>query len=137
MKIKHEHIKSALLAWGNGQQGYVANLLAERYLDLGGKELRLKRGATWNNTQNIFARWINGDTPAQREKIQALLPAIRQTMPKYIQARMDFAESAECRQIMDIRRTIEEATEDLMGVVIAMRLQHSPKGGPTGSSLRN
>lgn len=79
MKIKHEHIESVLLALAAEKgQAWVANAITEEYLRQGGGELPLVLGKDWNNQQNIYHRWLKGETNAQREKIQKLIPAVRQ-----------------------------------------------------------
>lgn len=77
MKIKHEHIESVLLALAAEKgQAWVANAITEEYLRQGGGELPLVLGKDWNNQQNIYHRWLKGETNAQREKIQKLIPAV-------------------------------------------------------------
>ncbi|MCV5686191.1 DUF1627 domain-containing protein [Escherichia coli] len=77
MKIKHEHIESVLFALAAEKgQAWVANAITEEYLRQGGGELPLVPGKDWNNQQNIYHRWLKGETKTQREKIQKLIPAI-------------------------------------------------------------
>lgn len=76
MKIKHEHIESVLFALAAEKgQAWVANAITEEYLRQGGGELPLVPGKDWNNQQNIYHRWLKGETKTQREKIQKLDPS--------------------------------------------------------------
>lgn len=55
MKIRHEHIEMALLAWAaEVGQANAANSIAEEYARIGGDQLRLVPGKTQANQQNIF-----------------------------------------------------------------------------------
>ena len=89
MKIKHEHIESVLLALAAEKgQAWVANAITEEYLRQGGGELPLVPGKDWNNQQNIYHRWLKGETEAQREKIQKLIPAILAILPRELRHRL-------------------------------------------------
>lgn len=69
MEIKHKHLESVLLAWAaEVGQAHAANAITAKYLHLGGDQLPLVEGKDWNNQQNIFHRWLPGNTAAQREK---------------------------------------------------------------------
>jgi hypothetical protein len=69
MEIKHEHVEMVLLAWAaEVGQAFAANAIAEEYARIGGDQLRLVPGKTWSNQQNIFHRWLKGETEQQREK---------------------------------------------------------------------
>ncbi|WP_052977483.1 toxin YdaT family protein, partial [Shigella sonnei] len=89
MKIKHEHIESVLLALAAEKgQAWVANAITEEYLRQGGGELPLVPGKDWNNQQNIYHRWLKGETKTQREKIQKLIPAILAILPRELRHRL-------------------------------------------------
>ncbi len=89
MKIKHEHIESMLLALAAEKgQAWVANAITEEYLRQGGGELPLVPGKDWNNQQNIYHRWLKGETKTQREKIQKLIPAILAILPRELRHRL-------------------------------------------------
>ncbi len=89
MKIKHEHIESVLLALAAEKgQAWVANAITEEYLRQGGGELPLVPGKDWNNQQNIYHRWLKGETNAQREKIQKLIPAVLAILPRELRHRL-------------------------------------------------
>ncbi|WP_234082955.1 toxin YdaT family protein [Enterobacter quasiroggenkampii] len=81
MEIKHERIQTLLLALAaKVGQAAAATMITESYHKLGSGKLPLVPGKIWNNQQNIYHRWINGDTPQQREKIRELVPAIYAAM---------------------------------------------------------
>ncbi|ENH8393047.1 hypothetical protein ABWE28_005319, partial [Escherichia coli] len=89
MKIRHEHIESVLLALAVEKgQAWVANAITEEYLRQGGGELPLVPGKDWNNQQNIYHRWLKGETKAQREKIQKLIPAVLAILPRELRHRL-------------------------------------------------
>ncbi len=89
MKIKHEHIESVLFALAAEKgQAWVANAITEEYLRQGGGELPLVPGKDWNNQQNIYHRWLKGETKTQREKIQKLIPAILAILPRELRHRL-------------------------------------------------
>lgn len=155
MKIKHEQIRDALLAWSaaekNGRFG-VTTKITEKYLQLGGGTLDLAQivdasgcvdlDARRNNTQNIFRRWINGDTAEQRQKIQQLLPAILEAMPAELQARLLVSGSIEYRAIQHVRESLNHSLTALnelsavyVGTVIADLLGRKPEPGSSGSSI--
>lgn len=69
MKIRHEHIESVLLALAAEKgQAWVASAITEEYLRQGGGELPLVPGKDWNNQQNIYHRWLKGETNAAKGK---------------------------------------------------------------------
>lgn len=71
MKIKHEHIESVLFALAAEKgQAWVANAITEEYLRRGG-ELPPVPCKDWNNQQNIYHRWLKGETKTQRENSEA------------------------------------------------------------------
>lgn len=81
MEINHERIQTLLLALAAEMgQAAAAASITEQYHLQGGGDLPLVVGRIWNNQQNIYHRWINGDTQLQREKLRELVPAIRAVM---------------------------------------------------------
>ena len=101
MKIKHEHIESVLLALAAEKgQAWVANAITEEYLRQGGGELPLVPGKDWNNQQNIYHRWLKGETEAQREKIQKLIPAILAILPRELRHRLCIFDTLERRALL-------------------------------------
>lgn len=96
MKIKHEHIESVLFALAAEKgQAWVANAITEEYLRQGGGELPLVPGKDWNNQQNIYHRWLKGETKTQREKIQKLIPAILAILPRELRHRLCIFDNGE------------------------------------------
>lgn len=111
MEIKHEHVECVLLAWAaEVGQAYAANAIAAEYLRLGGGSLPLAAGKTWNNQQNIFHRWLPGDTALQRNKIRQLLPAILGVLPRSIRHRLSIYDTIERRALL--------AAQDALGAAI-------------------
>ena len=101
MEIKHEHVEMVLLAWAaEVGQAFAANAIAEEYARIGGDQLRLVPGKTWSNQQNIFHRWLKGETELQREKIRLLLPAILRVLPREIRHRLSIYDTILERQLM-------------------------------------
>lgn len=101
MEIKHEHVEMALLAWAaEVGQANAANSIAEEYARIGGNQLRLVPGKTWANQQNIFHRWLKGETELQREKIRILLPAILRVLPREIRHRLSIYDTIERRALL-------------------------------------
>lgn len=95
MEIKHERIQTLLLALaGRLGQATAAALITEKYHQLGGGNLPLVPGKIWNNQQNIYHRWIEGDTAMQRKKIRELLPAILAVAEEEREERMGDARAA-------------------------------------------
>ncbi|EJE7095426.1 hypothetical protein M5K31_004233, partial [Shigella boydii] len=101
MKIRHEHIESVLLALAAEKgQAWVANAITEEYLRQGGGELPLVPGKDWNNQQNIYHRWLKGETKAQREKIQKLIPAVLAILPRELRHRLCIFDTLERRALL-------------------------------------
>jgi hypothetical protein len=101
MEIKHEHVEAVVLAWAaEVGQAHVANVITREYISMGGSQLPLVEGKTWNNQQNIFHRWLPGETPLQREKIRMLLPAILAALPRSVRHRLKIYDSLERRALM-------------------------------------
>ncbi|QIJ49916.1 toxin YdaT family protein [Raoultella ornithinolytica] len=112
MKIKHEHIEMALLAWAaEVGQANAANSIAEEYARIGGDQLRLVPGKTWANQQNIFHRWLKGETELQREKIRLLLPAILRVLPRDIRHRLSIYDTIERRALLAAQHAIGTAID--------------------------
>lgn len=88
MKIKHEHIESVLLALAaeKGRRGSLTQLL--KNICARGRRIALVPGKDWNNQQNIYHRWLKGETNAQREKIQKLIPAVLAILPRELRHRL-------------------------------------------------
>ncbi|EBG6881479.1 hypothetical protein FJC35_18970 [Salmonella enterica] len=126
--VRHENIRCALLAWAaESSQEFVASAIAAAYLDLGGHELPLiritdpvsQRHESWRNQQNIFHRWLSGETREQRRKIQLLLPAISEEIPPLLRLRMEFADSIEYRAVIRAREELNRAFDDLLRAVLS------------------
>ena len=112
MKIRHEHIEMALLAWAaEVGQANAANSIAEEYTRIGGDQLRLVPGKTWANQQNIFHRWIKGETELQREKIRLLLPSILRVLPREIRHRLSIYDTIERRALLAAQHAIGTAID--------------------------
>lgn len=94
MEIKHELLRDALhgLSRELGGNKAAASKVAEKYFELGMNSPEMhelgEENNLYNNTQNIFQRWITGDTPKQRQKIMQLQPAILAALPTESRARL-------------------------------------------------
>ncbi|HCI7547439.1 Protein of uncharacterised function (DUF1019) [Klebsiella variicola] len=112
MEIKHEHVEMVLLAWAaEVGQAFAANAIAEEYVRIGGAQLRLVPGKTWSNQQNIFHRWLKGETELQREKIRLLLPAILRVLPREIRHRLSIYDTIERRALLAAQHAIGTAID--------------------------
>ncbi|EFA9346662.1 hypothetical protein C1590_005041 [Escherichia coli] len=112
MKIKHEHIESVLLALAAEKgQAWVANAITEEYLRQGGGELPLVPGKDWNNQQNIYHRWLKGETNAQREKIQKLIPAVLAILPRELRHRLCIFDTLERRALLAAQEALSTAID--------------------------
>lgn len=112
MEIKHEHVEMALLAWAaEVGQAFAANAIAEEYVRIGGNQLRLVPGKTWSNQQNIFHRWLKGETELQREKIRVLLPAILRVLPREIRHQLSIYDTIERRALLAAQHAIGTAID--------------------------
>ena len=110
MKIKHEHIESVLFALAAEKgQAWVANAITEEYLRQGGGELPLVPGKDWNNQQNIYHRWLKGETKTQREKIQKLIPAILAILPRELRHRLCIFDTLERRALLQLMRMMMQS----------------------------
>lgn len=111
MKIKHEHIECVLLAWAaEVGQAHAAEMITAEYLRRGGGSLPLVAGNSWANQQNIFHRWIKGETVQQRKKIRQLLPAVLAVLPRGIRHRLSIYDTLERRALL--------AAQDALGKAI-------------------
>ncbi|HAJ2334541.1 TPA: hypothetical protein HMM68_04845 [Escherichia coli] len=112
MKIRHEHIESVLLALAAEKgQAWVANAITEEYLRQGGDELPLVPGKDWNNQQNIYHRWLKGETKAQREKIQKLIPAVLAILPRELRHRLCIFDTLERRALLAAQEALSTAID--------------------------
>lgn len=117
MKIKHEHIESVLFALAAEKgQAWVANAITEEYLRQGGGELPLVPGKDWNNQQNIYHRWLKGETKTQREKIQKLIPAILAILPRELRHRLCIFDTLERRALLAAQEALSTAIDAHAGV---------------------
>lgn len=111
MEIKHEHVECVLLAWAaEVGQAHAAEVITAEYLRMGGGSLPLAAGNTWANQQNIFHRWLKGETAQQRKKIRILLPAILAVLPRSIRHRLSIYDTLERRALL--------AAQDALGKAI-------------------
>lgn len=108
-----------LLAWASKVgQAFAANAIAEEYARIGGDQLRLVPGKTWSNQQNIFHRWLKGETAQQRKKIRMLLPAILTVLPSELSARLVLANSMEYRALQMAKEAVNEAAEAYVAATV-------------------
>lgn len=139
MQIKHERIQVLLLAMAAEMgQAYTANIITEHYHRLGGGDLPLVIGNTWNNQQNIFHRWLEGRTPQQRNKISRLVPAILEALPDGLTAQLLAAESVEYRALDAAERSIREAKSAFMRnrkAIFIQEYRSSRNNGPAGGNI--
>lgn len=119
MQIQHELVKQVLLSWAADKgQAYVANIIAEKYLELGGGPLPLVKGKTWNNQQYIFHRWIHCDTPLKRQKMRQLLPAILLVLPRRLNAQLLLANSMQYRALEMAVDGVNEAADAFVSATV-------------------
>lgn len=138
MKIKHEHIRDALLAWARAADGrkVPASAIADAYFALGMSGLLYSSdqpNALGNNAQKIF-RWAESDSPAAKRKMQELLPAIEKAMPVYLRARMRSHSSEALRELVRSKEKIDRELEAMIGAIIALS-DRVDSNGPAGSIL--
>lgn len=108
-----------LLAWASKVgQAFAANAIAEEYARIGGDQLRLVPGKTWSSQQNIFHRWLKGETAQQRKKIRMLLPAILTVLPSELSARLVLANSMEYRALQMAKEAVNEAAEAYVAATV-------------------
>ncbi|MDU3302052.1 MAG: toxin YdaT family protein [Enterobacter ludwigii] len=119
MQIKHELVRQVLLTWAADKgQAYVANVIAEKYLDLGGDSLPLVKGNTWNNQQYIFHRWIYCDTQLKRQKMRQLLPAILLVLPRKLNAQLLLTNSMQYRALEMAVEGVTEAADAFVSATV-------------------
>lgn len=139
MQIKHELIQTLLLAMAAEMgQAYTANIITEHYHRLGGGDLPLVAGSTWNNQQNIFHRWLDGRTAQQRNKIGQLVPAILEALPDGLVAQLLAAESIEYRALDAAERSVKEAKSAFMRnrkAIFIQEYRSSRNNGPAGGNV--
>ncbi|WP_343529282.1 toxin YdaT family protein [Yokenella regensburgei] len=127
MEIKHKHLESVLLAWAaEVGQAHAANAITAKYLHLGGDQLPLVEGKDWNNQQNIFHRWLPGNTAAQREKIRQLLPAILGVLPREYRHRLSIYDTLERRALLvaqDALWAAMDAHDDAIDALMQRKLR--------------
>ncbi|WP_312059470.1 toxin YdaT family protein [Pantoea septica] len=138
MKIKHEHIRDALLAWARAADGrkVPANAIADAYFALGMSGLLYSSdhpNAQGNNVQRIY-RWAESDTLASQRKVQQLLPAIEKAMPVFLVARMRSHSSEACRDLIRRKARIDSEMEAMIGAIIALS-DRVDGSGPAGNFL--
>ncbi|MCD6615572.1 toxin YdaT domain-containing protein, partial [Klebsiella quasipneumoniae subsp. similipneumoniae] len=107
-------------------QAFAANAIAEEYARIGGDQLRLVPGKTWSNQQNIFHRWLKGETELQREKIRLLLPAILRVLPREIRHRLSIYDTIERRALLAAQHaigTVIDAHDDAIEAVYSKAYQ--------------
>ncbi|MHA0949530.1 toxin YdaT family protein [Enterobacter ludwigii] len=119
MQIKHALVRQVLLTWAADKgQAYVANVIAEKFLDLGGGSLPLVRGNTWNNQQYIFHRWIYCDTSLKRQKMRQLLPAILLVLPRKLNAQLLLTNSMQYRALEMAVEGVTEAADAFVSATV-------------------
>lgn len=137
MKIRHEHIESVLLPWQpkKGRRGSLTQLL-KNICGRGGGELSLVPGKDWNNQQNIYHRWLKGETKAQREKIQKLIPAVLAILPRELRHRLCIFDTLERRALLAAQEALSTAIDAHDDAVQAVyRKAHFSGGGSPGDSV--
>lgn len=133
MQIKHEHAAAVFLAlaaeWG---QAGTAEVITEEYHRLGGGSLNLVPGRTWSNQQNIFHRWLKGETPQQRDKIRQLLPALLGVLPRDLRHRVSIYDTIERRALLAAQEALGAAIDAHDDAVEAIyrKAQHSATDSP-------
>lgn len=139
MKIKHEHIREAVLAWSmyHGGRKTPAAKISDAYFALGMLTPHLyddsHPDALGRNTQKIF-RWIESDTPAARACIEQLLPAIEKAMPPLLLAKLHSYHSQTFRELITRKERIDSEVEALFGAMIALS-NSANDGGPAGNTV--
>lgn len=139
MKIKHEHIREALLAWagGAGAEKVPAGKIADAWFGLKLTGLNLYRddhpNALGLNTQKIY-RWAKSDSLASQRKLQLLLPAIEKAMPVYLLARMRSYSSDRYRELLYRKQRVDDEMEALFGAMMAIS-ERADGSGPAGNTL--
>lgn len=119
MEIKHQHVEMVLLTWAaEVGQAYAANAIAKEYVLNGGTQLRLVAEDSWNNQQNIFHRWLKGETEQQRNKLRQLLPSILTVLPRDLSARLLLAKSVEYRALQMAENAVHDAADAYVAATV-------------------
>jgi hypothetical protein len=147
MKIKHKHIRDALIAWSThpGGRKMPAAAIAEAYFALGMTKPLLHDDvhpeALNRNTQKIF-RWVESDTPASQAKIQQLLPAIIKAMPDELSNHLLVSRSIEYRAIQNVRDSLNHSlaalnklSAVLVGTIAVDLLGNQSESGASDNSI--
>ena len=139
MQIKHEHIEMVVRAWAGGAgQAHVANVITKNYHKLGGGDLPLVIGNTWNNQQYIFHRWLKGETALQRAKIQKLVPAILSDLPRFLRCRLSIYDTIQRRALLSAQDALGvaiDAHDDAIEALYQQVSRSECSSGPAGGSL--
>lgn len=138
MKIKHAHIREALLTWARAADGrkVPANAIADAYFALGMSGLLYSSNnpnAQANNVQKIY-RWAESDSLASQRKMQALLPAIEKAMPVFLLAQMRSHSSETYKDLVLRKERIDREMEAMISAIIAMS-DRVDGNGPAGNTL--
>lgn len=139
MKIKHEHIREALIAWADGAKGekVPAGEIADAWfaLNLSGLDLHGSDNpeALSRNTQKIY-RWAKSDSRDSKQKMQRLLPAIEKAMPVFLLAQMRSHSSDYYREMLHRKQRVDDEMEALFGAMIAIS-DRIADGGSSGNTL--
>lgn len=93
-------------------------------------------GKDWNNQQNIYHRWLKGETKAQREKIQKLIPAVLAILPRELRHRLCIFDTLERRALLAAQEALSTAIDAHDDAVQAVyRKAHFSGGGSPGDSV--
>lgn len=139
MKIRHEHIREALIAWADGAKGekVPAGEIVDTWfaLNLSGLDLHGSDHpeALSRNTQKIY-RWVKSDSRDSKQKMQRLLPAIEKAMPVFLLAQMRSHSSDYYREMLQRKQRVDNEMEALFGAMIALSGRIAG-GGPSGNTL--
>ncbi|QGH64182.1 toxin YdaT family protein [Serratia proteamaculans] len=146
MKIKHEQIREAVMAWSEllvrpsmkpGGRKTPAAKISEAYFSLGLTSPRLyddgHPDALARNTQKIF-RWLESDTSVAKAKIKKLLPAIEKAMPVLLLAKMRSYNSETFRELIARKERIDSEVDALFGAMIALS-ERANDSGPAGNTV--
>jgi Protein of unknown function (DUF1019). len=146
MKIKHEQIREAVMAWSElpvrpsmkpGGRKTPAAQISEAYFSLGLTSPLLHDDshpdALARNTQKIF-RWLEGDTSVAKAKIKKLLPAIEKAMPALLLAKMRSYNSETFRELIACKERIDSEVDALFGAMIALS-ERANDSGPAGNTV--
>lgn len=139
MKIRHTHIREALITWadGAGAEKVSAGQIADAWFSLNLTGLELygddHPDALSRNTQKIY-RWVKSDSSASQRKIQMLLPAIEKAMPVFLLARMRSYSSASYRELLFRKQRVDDEMEALFGAMMSIS-ERADGSGPAGNVL--